>query len=582
MEEASAKSDHVRLIVHDDDDTPRSFVIGLVRTVFDQPQADAIAISRMIERQGKAAFGPYGRAAGETILQRAQARIQEAKLSLRITSEPTEAVAKAEPDLCSFCEESEGETELSIAGKTKFICENCIDDFARGAGFRRGGVEWNYACEVLEQHFERMAPADLVSTTRHFPAHMRADLQAALEKLFSDDRTMFFGIRQHHRYDSLNYAKLCENGDNAYPLAVPQYREVDVGEAAPVKCLENGLWLGDVKKLPYAVVLSPHRDPDEATSIFIEITAPAWMGVEFVQRCFDELETAVNTATAYRGKILSFDGGTDYRGRSRGLMVHKLPRVSRDDVILPEATVKLLDRNVLRFVETREQLRALGQSTRKGILLYGPPGTGKTHTIRYLASSLPGHTTLIITSAQMALLGRYMTLARLLQPALVVIEDVDLIARDREQLGVCEEPLLNQLLNEMDGLKEDADIIFVLTTNRPEQLESALAGRPGRIDQAIEVPLPDEIGRKKLVRLYGKGLALEERILDEAAQRTKGVSAAFIKELMRRTAQSCIARSGGATVQSEDISEALDDMLFAGGKLNVKLLGGAQVMAQAQ
>ena len=52
--------------------------------------------------------------------------------------------------------------------------------------------------------------------------------------------------------------------------------------------------------------------------------------------------------------------------------------------------------------------------------------------------------------------------------------------------------MLNTLLNEMDGLKEDADILFVLTTNRPEQLEGALASRPGRIDQAIEVPLPDD------------------------------------------------------------------------------------------
>ena len=50
--------------------------------------------------------------------------------------------------------------------------------------------------------------------------------------------------------------------------------------------------------------------------------------------------------------------------------------------------------------------------------------------------------------------------------------------------------MLNGLLNEMDGLKADADILFVLTTNRPEQLEGALAGRPGRIDQAIEVTLP--------------------------------------------------------------------------------------------
>jgi len=81
-----------------------------------------------------------------------------------------------------------------------------------------------------------------------------------------------------------------------------------------------------------------------------------------------------------------------------------------------------------------------------------------------------------------------MSLARLLQPAMVVIEDVDLIARDREQMGPCDESLLNGLLNEMNGLKQDADILFILTTNRPEQLESALASRPGRIDQAIEVP----------------------------------------------------------------------------------------------
>ena len=277
--------------------------------------------------------------------------------------------------------------------------------------------------------------------------------------------------------------------------------------------------------------------------------------------------------------MLSLDGDTDYRGRSRGVMVHKLPPVRREDVILPEATLKLLDRNVLNFVGSRAQLRRLGQSTRKGILLYGPPGTGKTHTIRYLASNLPGHTTLIITAAQVALLAHYMNLARLLQPSMVVIEDVDLIARDRDEMGPCEESMLNGLLNEMDGLKQDADILFILTTNRPEQLEGALASRPGRIDQAIEVPLPDDIGRRKLVQLYGRGLPLGEAVVAEAAQRTKGVSAAFIKELMRRVAQASIARDGGITVETADIAEALDNMLFAGGKLNVKLLGGAQEMA---
>jgi ATP-dependent 26S proteasome regulatory subunit len=105
-----------------------------------------------------------------------------------------------------------------------------------------------------------------------------------------------------------------------------------------------------------------------------------------------------------------------------------------------------------------------------------------------------------------------------------------------------------------------------------------LASRPGRIDQAIEVPLPDEIGRNKLVQLYGRGLPLGATVVSEAAQRTKGVSAAFIKELMRRIAQASVARDGGTTVESADIGEALDDMLFAGGKLNVKLPGGAREM----
>jgi SpoVK/Ycf46/Vps4 family AAA+-type ATPase len=98
--------------------------------------------------------------------------------------------------------------------------------------------------------------------------------------------------------------------------------------------------------------------------------------------------------------------------------VHRLPSVDREDVILPEPALKLLDRNVLRFVGTRDALRRLGQSTRKGILLYGPPGTGKTHTIRYLATNLPGHTTLLVTAEQVGLPGPYMTLARLLQPTM--------------------------------------------------------------------------------------------------------------------------------------------------------------------
>src|SRR2546423_15100081 len=117
------------------------------------------------------------------------------------------------------------------------------------------------------------------------------------------------------------------------------------------------------------------------------------------------------------------------------------------------------------------------------------------------------------------------------------------------------------LLNEIEGHKQDTYNLFILKTNQPEQLESALASRPGRIDQAIEVPLPDDAGRRKLVQLYGKALPLGEAVVAEAAQRTNGVSAAFIKELMRRIPQASIVRNGGSPVGRADISESMAEML---------------------
>jgi ATP-dependent 26S proteasome regulatory subunit len=166
-------------------------------------------------------------------------------------------------------------------------------------------------------------------------------------------------------------------------------------------------------------------------------------------------------------------------------------------------------------------------------------------------------------------------LARLLQPSIVVIEDADLITRDRNNMsGPCDESMLNRLLNEMDGLAEDAEMFFILTTNRPEMIEPAVAGRPGRIDQAIEFPLPDEPNRQKLARIYAKGAVVSDVTLQAIARRTKNVSAAFIKELMRRATQYSIENGAGGEITLTEIDEALNEMMVVGGRLNVKLLGG--------
>jgi ATP-dependent Clp protease adapter protein ClpS len=577
MRDAQAEPGLLQIIFRDDDETPLEFVVDLLHSVFKKPATDTTRLLEKIDKHGQAVCGTYPRERANKLLAAARRRIRAAGHSLLITSEAVAVDSEIPDDHCKLCGTLSDENRHQLEGAVALICDDCLYEISRTLPEIAGTKQFESAGDALAWHFAGIPHDQLVATARQFPGHMRADVQGAVDKLFSASPGRFFGIYERYRYETLTIAALTKRGRDLHAIAPAQYHDVDVGESAPVKCLDNGLWLCRADDLRYAVVLSSHREYAQEAGTRIEIAVPTGAaGSEFVQRCFSELEAAVNAARSYRGKILSLDGDADYRGRSKGVMVHRLPAVQREDVILPETTLKLLDRNVLSFVGSRPQLRQLGQSTRKGILLYGPPGTGKTHTIRYLASNLPGHTTLIITAAQIALLAHYMNLARLLQPAIVVIEDVDLIARDRDEMGPCEESMLNALLNEMDGLKQDADILFVLTTNRPEQLEGALASRPGRIDQAIEVPLPDDIGREKLVKLYGRGLPLDEAVIGEAAQRTKGVSAAFIKELMRRIAQASIARDGGTSVESDDIGAALDDMLFAGGRLNVRLLGGAR------
>jgi ATP-dependent Clp protease adapter protein ClpS len=577
MSDVEAAARHREIIFHDDDKTPLNFLLELLHSVFRKQVVDSLRFTDAIRKEGQASCGNYPREIADELLEAARQRINESGHPLRITSRRSGTDDQVFDAKCKLCGDLFSENQISLKGIATRICHECMNGISRQLPKVVRKKQFGLACHALAFHFAGIPLDQLSATSRLFPGHMRADVQAGVDKLFSASPLRFFGIHEQQRYETLSLAALSRDDRTAFFIAPAQYYDVDIGESAPAKCLNNGLWLCRTGDLRYAVVLSSDREYNREAGIRIEIAVPIGSeGAEFVQRCFAELERAVDEARCYRGKVISLDADRDYRGRTRGVMVHKLPAVQREEVILPEATLKLLDRNVLSFVKNRPLLRQLGQSTRKGILLYGPPGTGKTHTIRYLANNLPGHTTLIITAAQVGLLAQYMSLARLLQPAMVVIEDVDLIARDRNQMGACDEVLLNALLNEMDGLKQDADILFVLTTNRPEQLESALAGRPGRIDQAIEVPVPNDIGREKLVRLYGRGLPLSDAVVSEASQRTEGVSAAFIKELMRRVAQASITRDGGTNVGSADISEALDDMLFAGGKLNVKLLGGAR------
>jgi len=431
-------------------------------------------------------------------------------------------------------------------------------------------------CSVLKDHFGKTALHELVTSTREFPATARLDLQAALSEVLTGplQPRKVIGAHASHDFETITFAHLLVENSNAVLVAPLQYDEVDAGETLPARCLRNALWFCAENGTPFTVFLSRVQRYGRPAGLHCEIAVPPGeIGSELTRRIFDQIERKVTQAGSYRGKVLSLETPDNYHGTVSGIKVHRLKTVQREDVILPDKTLGLLERNVTQFVEQRDKLRSLQMGIKKGLLFYGPPGTGKTHTISYLASHLKEHTTLLITAEQVALLEEYMQLARFLQPAIVVIEDVDLIARARTSMrNPCEESLLNRLLNEMDGLREDALVLFILTTNRPDQLEEALTSRPGRIDQAIEFPLPDEEGRRKLIRLYSGGLELPEKLLSRLVQKTKGGSGAFIKELMRRSAQ-FLLETGQQNLGTSHVESALDEMLFSGGSLNARLLG---------
>ena len=423
------------------------------------------------------------------------------------------------------------------------------------------------------------------ATARTFPIRQQADLQRALDTLFGPLRVPgnFVGINFSSRHEAVSYSKLLEQARGAIEIAPPQFEEINIGRGETVRCLKNGLWLLKDKGHPYAVVLSQVDDYERGKNISLEVVAPSdQAGIPLCTQVFEAIERRVSAQSCYRGRVLSLEQGYAWSGHAQRIQIHDLANVERADLILPESTLNAIERNILGFAKQRAKLRELGLSTQKGLLFHGPPGTGKTHCIRYIAGQLADHTTLLITAEQVSLLPEYMALARLLQPALVVIEDADLIARERSQMeDACEEVMLNRLLNELDGLRERADVFFVLTTNRPAMLEPALVSRPGRIDQAIEFPLPDLRLRRRLIALYAGGLPLAEPLMQHLAKRTEGASPAFIKELLRRIAQHHLDAESPEEVSRATADSALHEMLFSGGVLNKRLLGGQAIEGEA-
>jgi ATPase family associated with various cellular activities (AAA) len=411
-------------------------------------------------------------------------------------------------------------------------------------------------------------PKELPTTGAEFALTEQANLQLALDAVLGDAEILGFTTR-HSGFGSIGLAEILAGHGMIGPISLGpvQYTDVEVGDGRVIQCVASGVFLAAREGVPLVLVLSRAGDhPMQPSSLKLEGVSPERGAVS---ELFRALRAAMREHNVFRGRIISLHQ-SGHEG-AVGVQFHAVPTVARDGVILPRGTLERLERHSIGVAENADWLRSAGKHLKRGVLLHGPPGTGKTLSVMYLLHAMPRRTTILLTGRGLGLIEQALAIGRDLAPATFVFEDIDLVAAERT-MDFGSNGVLFELLNQMEGLAEDEDLLFLLTTNRPDIIEPALAARPGRVDLALEIPLPDEDGRRRLLALYGEGIDIDAATQRDLVERSNGVSGAFIKELTRQAwLRDALERREGPT--AEDLRRVLDELLEERSTLTRRLLG---------
>lgn len=223
---------------------------------------------------------------------------------------------------------------------------------------------------------------------------------------------------------------------------------------------------------------------------------------------------------------------------------------------------------IVDFLKSPKKYQKVGARTPKGLLLVGPAGTGKTLLARAVAGEANVQFLSIAGSEFMEMLvgvgaSRARDLfetAKKLAPAIIFIDEIDVIGRTRGQGGSGggqeeREQTLNQILVEMDGFGKNDNVIVIAATNRADMLDPALI-RPGRFDRRVQVSLPDLEERKFILKIHAKGKPFAEGLdWEQVAKNTTGFSGADLENMLNEAAIS-IVREGKEKIDLDDIDEA--------------------------
>lgn len=424
--------------------------------------------------------------------------------------------------------------------------------------------------DELAEHFG-CPPHEMAVLSEEVPNHRYVDYDIALEEVAERDpgqRAVGVGggeARYHHNFTDMIQPPGVGFGSR-FPLAQVDYVNVATGSDSDRAAIAYGVRLFRYADTPVAVLArqgNPSRGRAKGT---LEVLCPDQV---LAARLLVDLGELSLRRSVLRGQVISL-ASSGYEHSEEGLTFVTRPDLPADQVILPAGVLERVVDHVVGIAEHADFLARHGQHLKRGVLLFGPPGSGKTHTVRHLLSVTPRHTVVLLAGDTLRFVGLAAKLARAMQPAIVVLEDCDLIAEDRD-LYHGAKPLLFEVLDAMDGLDADADVTFLLTTNRVDAMERALSQRPGRVDLAVEVPLPDQAGRLALLRLYAPPGAFSEQVLAETATRVEGTTASFSKELTRRAV--LLAATAGETPADHHLRAATDIILADGERLSRALLG---------
>ncbi|SMY12984.1 ATPase family associated with various cellular activities (AAA) [Brevibacterium jeotgali] len=316
-----------------------------------------------------------------------------------------------------------------------------------------------------------------------------------------------------------------------------------------------GAWsgeIGDAARSGISDGSAAHHVPRGEPGVRVDVLAEDPAAARSV---LGRIDAAVAADSSLRGRVVSFrtphtDPAPHTARPSRpsaaafplphpAIDVHERPGLHADDVVLPTGCLSRVEAAVLGVSRRAAELRAAGQHLPRVVLLHGPPDSGKTHTVRYLLSQSPDTTAFILPSAVLrdmtagdlqqgrpaGLIREVLATARRLTPAIVVLEDVDLI-----DVG---DPAVLDALDELQD-DEDADLTVILTTHRMGAIEQALALRPGLIDVALEIPLPDVDRRERLFARSARALPVSSTGVRTAAEAAVATPGSFPRQAVRR------------------------------------------------